>query len=142
DPQWELSGGLRWDYFGLVYNDQNYSTTTPGLVTRTDRIPRIDRVFSYRGALVYKPNENASIYVAYGTSFNPSGEELSFVTSSRSFNIGNAALSPEKNKSYELGTKWDLFAGRLALTAALFRSEKDNARVPDPTNSALNVLAG
>ncbi|HEX4636065.1 MAG TPA: TonB-dependent siderophore receptor [Rhizomicrobium sp.] len=142
DPQWELTGGVRWDYFGLVYNDQNFSTTTPGLVTRTDRIPRVDRLFSYRGALVYKPDTNASIYFAYGTSFNPSAEELSFVASSRSFNIGNAALSPEKNKSYELGTKWELFGSRLALTAALFRSEKDNARVPDPTNSALNVLAG
>ncbi len=142
DPQWELSGGVRWDYFGLVYNDQNFSTTTPGLVTRTDRIPRVDRVFSYRGALVYKPDTNGSIYFAYGTSFNPSGEELSFVTSSRSFAISNADLSPEKNKNLELGTKWDLFNSRLSLTAALFRAEKDNARVPDPTNSALNVLAG
>ena len=142
DPQWELSGGVRWDYFGLVYSDQNYSTTTPGLVTRTDRIPHIDRVFSYRAALVYKPDTNASIYFAYGTSFNPSGEELSFVASSRSFNLGNAALDPERNKNLELGTKWDLFGGHLSLTAALFRSEKDNARVPDPTNSALNVLAG
>lgn len=142
DSQWELSGGVRWDYFGLVYTDQNFSTTTPGLVTRTDRIPRIDRMFSYRGALVYKPDTNGSIYFAYGTSFNPSAEELSFVVSSRSFLISNADLAPEKNKNFELGTKWDLFGGRLGLTAALFRSEKDNARVPDPTNSALNVLAG
>ena len=127
---------------GWSITDQNFSTTTPGLVTRTDRIPQIDRVFSYRGALVYKPDTNGSIYFAYGTSFNPSGEELSFVASSRSFNLSNADLSPEKNKNLELGTKWDLFGGRLSLTAALFRSEKDNARVPDPTNAALNVLAG
>ena len=85
---------MRWDYFGLVYNDQNFSTTTPGLVTRTDTYsPASDRVFSYRGALVYKPDTNASIYFAYGTSFNPSGEELSFVTSSRSFNLSNADLA-------------------------------------------------
>ncbi|HXS05863.1 MAG TPA: TonB-dependent siderophore receptor [Rhizomicrobium sp.] len=142
DPQWEVSGGVRWDYFGLVYTDQNFSTTTPGLITRTDRIPQIDRMFSYRGALTYKPDTNGSVYFAYGTSFNPSGEELSFVNSSRSFALSNADLSPERNKNFELGTKWDLFTGRLSLTAALFRSEKDNARVPDPTNSALNVLAG
>jgi catecholate siderophore receptor len=142
DPQWEVSGGVRWDYFGLVYKDQNFSTTTPGLVTRTDNIPRIDRMFSYRGSLVYKPETNGSVYFSYGTSFNPSGEELSFVTSSRSFNISNADLSPERNKNIEVGTKWDLFNNRLALTGAVFRAEKDNARVPDPTNAVLNVLAG
>ncbi len=97
---------------------------------------------SYRAALVYKPETNGSVYVSYGTSFNPSGEELSFVTSSRSFNISNEDLSPERNKNYEAGTKWDLFNNRLSVTGAVFRAEKDNARVPDPTNSLLNVLAG
>jgi catecholate siderophore receptor len=140
--QWELSGGIRWDYFGLDYKDQNYSTTTPGLVTRTDDIPRIDRMFSYRGALVYKPETNGSVYFSYGTSFNPSGEELSFVTSSRSFNTSNVFLAPEKNQSFELGSKWDLFDNRLALTGSVFRLEKENARVPDPTNVLLNVLGG
>jgi len=142
DPQWEITGGVRWDYFDLVYRDQNYSTTTPGLVTRTDTIPRTDRMFSYRGALVYKPAANASLYFAYGTSFNPSGEELSFVVSSRSFNLSNADLAPEKNNNLELGGKWDAFGGRLSLTAALFRAEKENARVPNPTNAILNVLGG
>ncbi len=140
--QWELSSGIRWDYFGLVYKDQNFSTTTPGLVTRTDRIPRVDRMTSYRAALVYKPATNGSVYISYGTSFNPSGEELSFVTSSRSFAISNNDLSPERNKNYEIGTKWDVFDNRLSLTGAVFRAEKVNARVPDPTNSLLNVLAG
>jgi catecholate siderophore receptor len=133
---------VRWDYFGLVYKDQNFSTTTPGQVTPTDTIARIDRMFSYRGALVYKPDTDASIYFAYGTSFNPSGEELSFVASSRSFNLSNADLAPEKNSNMELGAKWDALGGQLALTAALFRAEKENARVPDPTNAVLNVLGG
>ena len=139
---WELSGGIRWDYFGLVYRDQNFSTATPGLVIRTDRIPRVDRMTSYRAALVYKPATNGSVYISYGTSFNPSGEELSFVTSSRSFNVSNQDLSPERNKNYEIGSKWDLLDSRLSLTGAMFRAEKVNARVPDPTNSLLNVLAG
>ncbi|HXJ00734.1 MAG TPA: TonB-dependent siderophore receptor [Micropepsaceae bacterium] len=141
-PQWELSGGVRWDYFGLDYKDQNFSTTTPGLVTRTDHIPQVDRMFSYRGALVYKLETNANVYFSYGTSFNPSGEELSFVASSRSFNLSNVDLSPEKNQNFEAGTKWDLFNNHLALTGAIFRSEKQNARIPDPTNSILNVLGG
>jgi catecholate siderophore receptor len=140
--QWELSGGFRWDYFGLIYNAWNYSTVTPGLITRMDRIPRIDRMPSYRGSLVYKPETNGSVYFSYGTSFNPSGEELSLVTSSRSFTSSNAFLAPEKNHSIELGTKWDLLGNNLSLTGAVFRLVKENARVPDPTNAALNVLAG
>jgi len=141
-PQWELTGGIRWDYFGLDYRDQNFSTTTLGLVTRTDNIPHIDRMFSPRAALVYKPEANGSVYLSWGTSFNPSGEELSFVTSSRSFNISNADLSPEKNRNLEFGTKWEFFNDRLLLTGAVFRAEKTNARVPDPANAALNVLGG
>ena len=140
--QWELTGGIRWDYFGLDYKDQNFSTTTPGLVTRTDNIPHTDRIFSPRAALVYKPEENGSVYFSWGTSFNPSGEELSFVTSSRSFNISNADLEPEKNRNLEFGTKWEFFGDRMLLTGAVFRAEKTNARVPDPTNAALNVLGG
>src|SRR5262249_48516285 len=37
---------------------------------------------------------------------------------------------------------WDLGHPRLSLRTALFRTDKLNAREPDPTNSLLNVLAG
>ena len=90
---------------------------------------------SWRTALVYKPVSIASIYGAAGTSFNPSAESLSLSAST-------ANLPPEKNRTYEAGTKWDLPHERLSLRAAFFRTEKLNAREPDPTNSLLNVLAG
>nr|GFD57397.1 hypothetical protein [Tanacetum cinerariifolium] len=38
-------------------------------------------------------------------------------------------LEPETTKNYEVGTKWDLLDERLSLTAAVFRTEKDNTRV-------------
>src|SRR5690606_22991532 len=38
-------------------------------------------------------------------------------------------LEPEETTNYELGTKWDLLDQRLSLTAAIFRTEKDNTRV-------------
>jgi catecholate siderophore receptor len=79
--------------------------------------------------------DRGSIYFDYGTSFNPSAESLSLSAS-------NANLPPEKNRTYEFGTKWDLPGTRLSLTAAVFRTDKTNAREPDPTNSLLNVLAG
>ena len=40
----------------------------------------------------------------------------------------NQIFGPEKNKAIEVGTKWELFDRHLLLTAALFQTEKDNAR--------------
>ena len=48
------------------------------------------------------------------------------------------ALSPEQNKAAEVGTKWELFDRHLLVTAALFQTEKSNAR----ETSGNNVIAG
>jgi catecholate siderophore receptor len=91
---------------------------------------------------VYKPIENSSIYFDYGTSFNPSAESLTQITSGRGLGIGNADLAPEKNRTFEVGSKWDVLNNTLSLTGAVFRLEKENARVPDPNNAGFNILAG
>jgi catecholate siderophore receptor len=122
----ELSAGLRWDRFGADY--ANYAGAIASF-------RRVDRMTSWRSALVYKPLPFGTFYVAAGTSFNPSAESLSLSAST-------ANLPPEANRSYEAGTKWDLRQGRLSLRGALFRTDKLNAREPDPVNAALNVLAG
>jgi catecholate siderophore receptor len=140
--QWEATLGLRYDHFAVIYDDANYTTTVPNVITRTDHIEHVDNMPSYRGALTYKPLSNGSIYFAFGTSFNPSAEDLSLISSSRSFSLNNANLDPEKNRTYELGTKWGVFDNHLTASAAVFRLEKENARVPDPTNVLLNILGG
>jgi catecholate siderophore receptor len=140
--QWEVNLGLRWDYFAADYKATSFSTTTPGLVTGNDSLLRIDRMPSYRAALVYKPEANASVYLDYGTSFNPSAETLSLITGARQFATSNAFLAPEQNQTVELGTKWDLLNNQLSLTGAVFRLEKQNARVPDPNNAGFNTLEG
>jgi len=139
---WEATLGLRWDHLSVDYNDYNFSTTTPGPITRTDHIPHTDEMFSYRAALGYKAAPNGNIYLSFGTSFNPSAEDLSLISSSRSFSLNNSQLDPEKNRSYELGTKWAFVQGRLDVSGAAFRLEKENARTPDPNNVLLNILAG
>jgi catecholate siderophore receptor len=125
---WEATLGLRWDYFDVDYRDYNYSTTSLGLITRTDQIPHTDEELSYRAALGYKAAANGNFYFAFGTSFNPSAEDLSLISSSRSFSLNSSQLDPEKNRSYELGTKWALAQGRLNVSGAIFRLEKENAR--------------
>ncbi len=123
---WDLTGGIRWDRFSTDYKQ----TVTPATAFH-----RVDEMPSWRAALVYKPVSFGSIYFDAGTSFNPSAESLSLSAST-------ANLPPEKNKTYEFGTKWDMMQRRLSLRTAVFRTEKTNAREPDPTNPLLSVLAG
>ena len=120
DPKWDLSLGLRYDWI-----DGEYQNTALPAGTVTD-LETSDEQLSGRAGLVYKPADNGRIYVAYGTSFNPSAEFLA--SSGAGVSAGTADLSPEKNETWELGTKWELLGGRLQLDGALFRVEKSDAR--------------
>jgi catecholate siderophore receptor len=123
---WEIIGGFRFDSFTSTYKQ----FIAPAVfLNRTDNMP------SWRTALVYKPTTNGSVYFAWGTSFNPSAETLSLA-------VNTAGLAPEENETYEIGSKWLLDDGRLTVSGAVFQIAKTNARVPDPTNSAFNILGG
>lgn len=124
--RWLVTGGARWDLF-----DVNYEQT----VKPASAFTRVDRMTSWRGALVFKPVPVGSVYFDYGTSFNPSAESLSLTA-------GSANLPPEENRTFEVGSKWDLRHGKLNLAGAVFRTDKTNARETSPTNSLLTVLAG
>ena len=112
NEKWEVNGGARWDYFDA-----------DGVTTTGAEVSRIDRMFSYRAGLVFKPKSIGSIYAAYGTSLNPSLEGLSYGTA-------NTAIDPEKTNNFELGSKWDLLNQRLSITGAVFHIAKTNARTP------------
>lgn len=132
----EIMGALRHDRFSTSFDD-------PGNATPTARhLERVDNLTSYRVGGVFHPTKNSSIYVAHGVSYNPSAEfgTLSSATS----NTANVSLPPEKNTTIELGGKVDLLNERLSVTAAIFRIEKENMRVPlDPlATTAVLVLDG
>ena len=91
----ELTGGLRWDRFDVDYDSDARSPA------RSRRSTATTRCVSWRAGVVYKPRPNGSIYAGYGTSFNPSAEGLTL-------SAATAALEPEKSRSLELGTKWDV----------------------------------
>jgi catecholate siderophore receptor len=124
----DLVGGIRFDRFDTDYNSQS-PTAPPSQFGRVDQEP------TYRAAFVYKPVQYGSIYFDYGTSFNPSAETLAL-------SAGTADLDPEKNRTYEVGTKWDLPPRRLSVAASVFQTTKLNARETSPTNPLLVVLAG
>jgi catecholate siderophore receptor len=135
----ELSGGVRWDRFDTDYNLYQPAPPPPGgTVTATvPPINRVDEQPSYRAAFVYKPSPRGSVYFDYGTSFNPAAESLSL-----SVGLANSSAAPEENESYEAGAKWSFLNERLLMEGAWFRTEKDNARETDPTNSNNIVAAG
>jgi catecholate siderophore receptor len=114
--QVDLTGGLRWDRFALDYR-------TDGAAAAETSLERTDEMVSWRAGVVYKPKPSGSVYASAGTSMNPSTEGLSLTAAT-------VALEPEKSRSIEVGTKWDLSEGRLGLSAALFRTAKTNARTP------------
>lgn len=118
---WDLTLGVRWER----YEGENDSRTI-ATAART-QLESSDEMLSGRVGLAYKPVENGTIYVAWGNSYNPSAQNLA--TSGSGLNAGNQDLDPEKNETWELGTKWDLLDQRLALNAAIFRVDKTDGRV-------------
>jgi catecholate siderophore receptor len=133
--KWELTGGARVDWFDARFNQ--FVTPAPSTPPAGPQPPFTQVVTkpSWRGALVYKPAANGSIYFDYGTSFNPSAESLSLSAST-------SQVAPEENRTFEVGTKWDLYARKISLRSSVFTTQKTNARETDPTNSLLTVLSG
>jgi catecholate siderophore receptor len=125
-PEWKLLAGARYDVFQARQDDR---------LANSNDFERTDRQWNPRAGLVWQPKDWQSYYFSYGTSFNPSAETFSLASNT-------ANLKPEQNQNYEVGTKLDLFDGRLSATGALFRLEKTNARTTDPTDPTRNILAG
>lgn len=122
--RWQLFGGLRWDRYEIDLRQLSLATN---VTTQRDASSEF---LNWHFGVVYKPALNGSIYLSYGSSSNPSGEQLD----STGLDYGGldprtVNLDPERNHAYELGTKWNLFDAHLNVTAAVFRVDKDNARV-------------
>lgn len=125
NEQWLINIGARYDHY-----DVDNGT-----------ISRKDDLFNYQVGVVYKPLPNGSIYISYGTSSNPAGE-LAGQSGGADGAAGggiNENLKPEKSYSAELGTKWNFFNDRLALTAAAFQTEKTDARSADPLTGEVTL---
>ena len=132
NPQWQANLGLRVDDYSTRFTNTPASGATV--------VKRNDTLVNYQLGLVYKPATNGSVYAAFGTSSTPANATLGEGSESQSLVPGrggvgaNAAdMAPEKNKTYEIGTKWGVLNNRLNLSAALFRTETDNARITLPS---------
>jgi catecholate siderophore receptor len=139
-PHWKVLAGLRWDGFHGSY--QSYSTANvtatqlvaPGTLTG-DRA-RTDKLWSKRFGLLFQPTDAMTYYASYGTSFNTSGDTYQYDSQSQN-------TPPEGSENYEIGSKLDLFEGRLSTRVAAFYSIKTNERDRDSDTAATqSVLSG
>ncbi len=131
-PQWLLNIGARWDDFSSTLR-------TPATATAAAVNARVESKFdTYQAGLVYKPKANGSIYLSWATSATPPGNDGGDGLDALTVAIQN--LQPQKSRSIELGTKWEVLpGGRLSASAAIFKSDMDNARVTAPDGSTQNV---
>ena len=119
-----LLGG-RFDVFDITVRDIKAGTSES----------RKDEEFSPRAGLIYKPQENISLYVSYSESFLPrSGEQYKKLASSA------AKLDPDVFESTEIGVKWDL-TDDLSFTASYFDSEQTQA-VSDSETGEMSEIVG
>lgn len=125
--QWLLDLGVRWDKFDT---EQVTQATGAKLESDTD-------YFSYQAGIVYKPTEQGSIYASYATSASPVG--ISQGDGESDLGAAYLDLKPEKARTIELGTKWDIFNQRANITAAIFRTEKTDSRVTDSDGTTRNI---
>ncbi len=113
--QWLLNLGARFDHF------QTRSASASADLRNSSNF------MNYQAGLVYKPSATSSVYASWGTASNPPGVDAG--DGADGISLSNADLKPESSRNLELGTKWDVLDNRLSLTAAVFRTEKTNARV-------------
>ena len=122
--EFRVVAGLRYDSFDIdVFN-----------VVADDARSRKDSELSPRFGLIYKPEENISIYASYSESFLPrSGEQFANI------NGNNDKLAPNTFSNRELGLKYDFDSG-LSFTAAMFEIEQRSPQVADNDPATLDVI--
>lgn len=123
--QWQLNAGLRYDHYKTHYQ------TVDAAGTSTLDLSKSGSLVNWKIGALYKPAPNGSVYVNYALSQQPPGG-ANFALSSAANNASNPNMDPQKAKTAEIGTKWELADKRLLVSGALFRTEIQNEIV---TNS-------
>ena len=118
--------GARYDSFDIDVTD---------IETAGDGGSQKDEEITPRAGLVFKPQENISVYASYSQTFLPqSGEQFA--------DLGDEGLDPDEYTNLEAGVKWD-FAQGYSLTAAIFEIEQDIViPVGDSSATEQNEITG
>lgn len=113
----QLDLGLRYDHYKTTYESSSADLKASG------------DLFTYKVGAVYKVTKSGNFYVNYALSQQPPGATGSFGAyslSSSTSSASNPDMDPQKAKTLEAGTKWQLFGEKLLLTGAVFRTWVEN----------------
>lgn len=139
-PQWEVTAGLRLDHYRTDFKAVTLGALPAGGLTPSS-LSVSDNLLSGKLGVVYKPLPNASVYALVATSAQPPGG-LNNQLSAAANNPANPAFDPQKARTYEVGTKWEVLDRRLGLAAALYRTDVSNDVEADPTNPGSYLQIG
>ncbi|MDF1485136.1 catecholate siderophore receptor Fiu [Ramlibacter sp. H39-3-26] len=123
--QWQVNAGLRYDRYKTDYD------TFDATGASTLGLSKSGGLWNYKAGALYKPAPNGSVYVNYALSQQPPGGS-NFTLSTAANNAGNPNMDPQKAKTLEFGTKWEVFNKKLLLTGAIFRTDIENEIVSNP----------
>ncbi|AVF38441.1 TonB-dependent siderophore receptor [Pandoraea apista] len=126
--RWLINAGARFDRFDV-------SAVQAG----APDLKNTSNLFSFQLGVIYKVLPSLSLYASYGTSANPPGANSGLGGGTDQITATNNNLSPERSRNIEVGAKWDVIDQRLSLTAALFQTDKTNARVSDGLGGTINA---
>ena len=147
----ELNAGIRYESNRAEFRNIPLTFVPPGTtdLTAAQRAPQVsdETLFSYRVGAVFHPIENVSLYAAYGNAKTPTSASVRAGCGlpASPTAADPCATAPEKARNIEFGAKAELMDKKLLLTAAVFRNERTNYRVPsnDPAEPAsLQILDG
>ncbi|BEV16562.1 catecholate siderophore receptor Fiu [Herbaspirillum sp. DW155] len=117
NERWSLNLGLREDHYRTDFNSV--------AATNTSRLSTSGNLLNWKLAGSFKPTADSSIYALVATSQQPpGGANFNLSTSRRS--ASHPDYAPQKTRTAELGTKWDVLDRKLTLTAALYRTDVSN----------------
>jgi catecholate siderophore receptor len=139
---WQVNAGVRLDHYKTDFNSLvacgsrggpvcgalPTGSIVPGVDAKTS-----DNLKNYKLGILYKPSANGSIYANFAQSMEPPGGNTLTLSASAN-SADNPNFDPQKAKTAEIGTKWDLLGEKLLLTGALYRTTVTNDLVQDPTD--------
>lgn len=133
NEQFLITGGVRADRYKTQYSNDaacggSGRRAVPcgglptGSIVNTIDTEAKDTLINWKLGAVYKPVEQASLYVNYALSQQPPGG-LNFQLSDSDSSSNNPNMDPQEAETYEIGAKWDVIPNALTLNAAVFRTD-------------------
>ncbi|MCP1231107.1 TonB-dependent receptor [Acetobacter indonesiensis] len=129
-PWFSVKAGFRWDHWS-----SNYSATGGVATTADTHLGQKQDTFNPNVSLMYTPNDHTMVYFNWTESTTPLG--LYVTNSSEPLSPKNSKFEPERSRLYELGAKYSAFHDRVGFTASIFRLEKGNSILTDPSSGAV-----